>query len=574
MKTEEMTAEIKDLFEYISSSENTFIVPPYQRDYQWDVSDIKKLISDVEENILKCNTNKKYYIGNLLVKRHHDNSITLTDGQQRITTCILISKALLLRIEELDSKNEHIFLREKLKSILFLKEKGNKIKLNNINDVSILKSIILDATPEHTNNNFVKNFEFLKSFFTKLKLEEIIRYAESFQKIVCAIIQLEPDHNEHLPFESINSRGKKLLPSDLIKNYIFFVSEGNEDVSNYYNNIFLKKFINKDVLEFFRLFDCCISNKAPTSKNGTKIYESFKKKYSVFTAENMNEIKKFYSIYKEIQNLCISDPCKYIIKSSFVTYFPWIYSIIDNYKNEKMFEINGTEFKFRITKDLEKELKEQFKIMATYDISRVFGGFHRTESTKSIHKIFNDMKKFLMTQEISIGNASIEEKLSFFTDGGTRKAYDIPRNLNETIFSADVYKEKKRLKVIFWLYELSMRNTEKRSFEKFVEEYSSIEHIFPQGADKKLEWKNNLGDLFDGTKRLCNTIGNLTLLDLHANGYNSNDIFDKKKKVFSDSYLKINNKISDYDEWNFSSIKDRSNKIKDFISKEIIVNLE
>lgn len=575
-----MKAEEKKLFEYIRSSDNYFIIPPYQRTYHWDISDIKRLIDDVKEYILKPkieqNIWKQYYLGNLIVKRNMNNdSLILIDGQQRITTCVLISKVLYYYIKKLDTNKEHENLLVELKSVYFLSEKDKKIKLNNISDLSILEAIIQESHIENSENNFVKNYDYLMKYFKNYNLEMMIAYTQSFLKLTCAVIQLDKDENEHLIFESINSKGKKLLQSDLIKNYIFFISQDEEDISNYYNNKFLKNFsCANEELEFFRLFDCCLGNKAPESKNGTKIYESFKNKYKDknFTKDDMNDIKRFHAIYKKVKNLSISPSCLYIVKCSFVTYFPWIYSVIKHYKSDDMFIENENGFEFNLTKLLEEQLKENFKIMSTYDVLRIFGGFHRTESTKSLHKFFDEMQKHF--KDANLNEISVKDKLSFFNDKGHIKAYTIPKDLNENIFSMDMYMESSRLKVILWLYEMKNRETEKMNFEQFSKMFSTVEHIFPQGADKNIEWKNELGNFFDDTSKKCNTIGNLTLLDKQANGYNSNDVFGKKKKVFSDSYLRINKIISEYEEWNLDSIRDRANKIKKFITNELIVDLE
>lgn len=576
-----MKAEEKKLFEYIRSSDNHFKVPPYQRTYHWESNDIKKLIDDLNQYILKPiqeeNIYNQYYIGNLIVKRKDDNSLILIDGQQRITSCILIAKALYNRLNELDKNKENQTLLIELKSVFCHNGDPKKLKLNNIHNESVLEKIINDCEVS-IENNFTKNYKYLTSFFKRNNLEEIKDYIMAFQKLSCAVIQLDSKENEHLIFESINSKGKKLLQSDLIKNYIFFLCSDNGEISYYYNNIFLKNFKDhKEELDFYRLFDCCTLNKPPESKNGSKIYESIKRKYDSnkdevkFTIKDMDEIKKFYAIYHMVKNIKFNSSSEYIVNSAFATYFPWIYNVFKHYLTEEMYTIDGQNIKIEIDKNLQKKISEHFIVMATYDILRIFNGFGRVEAAKTIHKFFSEMLQYFNEQNIDIEDTSVNDKIKFFESKNEIKAYLIPKNFDENIYKMDMYNESQRLNVILWLYEQNSRKTDKESYKNFTKRYNTIEHILPRNAKNNNHWsdyykQNEMDEIY----KKINTIGNLTLQEKSTNSHDSDKSFEDKRNSYKNSFLEINRKIAEYNCWNMDTIKDRTEQIKSFITTSLI----
>ncbi|MDE5841638.1 MAG: DUF262 domain-containing protein, partial [Malacoplasma sp.] len=410
-----MKARDRKLFEWVGSSENLFDVPPYQRTYHWDKENIKKLINDVEEHIMIKNNGKlelrDYYFGNIIVKRNSNNLITLVDGQQRVTTCILIAKVLhRLLAKKLKEKksDKHDDLLLELRKVYFYYNSDDdpKIKLNNLSNNHKLEDILNDNEEDEkeSDDNYNKNFKFLLSYFKPKEIEDLINYTNAFRKLNCAVIFLENYDNENLVFESINSKGKKLQQCDLIKNYIFSISN-DEKIYDYYNNVFLKNFKNyKEETEFYRLFDSCINGKPPESINGTKIYESFKKRYKknndefIFNENDLEELKEFLAVYKYCLSLDISEASRYISKCAFSTYLPWIYSILFPKYNGaiQLVEYNKEKNNYEVivNKENEKILKENLKLIATYDIKRIFSGYGRVESAKSIPIIEEKIKKW------------------------------------------------------------------------------------------------------------------------------------------------------------------------------------
>ena len=67
-------------------SNDSYIIPIYQRNYEWEQPQIERLISDINS----IGENEQYYLGTLVTFKRDDGSYELVDGQQRHTTLNLI----------------------------------------------------------------------------------------------------------------------------------------------------------------------------------------------------------------------------------------------------------------------------------------------------------------------------------------------------------------------------------------------------------------------------------------------------------------------------------------------------
>ena len=90
-------------FEEFCKKYNEIKIPVFQRDYDWEKSNIQTLLNDI---ILGTISDQKYYIGNLLIYENQDKDAILIDGQQRITSVTLFLKALYDAIDDEKTKCE------------------------------------------------------------------------------------------------------------------------------------------------------------------------------------------------------------------------------------------------------------------------------------------------------------------------------------------------------------------------------------------------------------------------------------------------------------------------------------
>jgi hypothetical protein len=88
-------------------SGNKIIVPPYQRAYSWDVKSKENTSGQVNvflddlENYVKSSAQSPYYLGHFLFEEISDNEYAVIDGQQRLTTIVILLSALFSRLESI-----------------------------------------------------------------------------------------------------------------------------------------------------------------------------------------------------------------------------------------------------------------------------------------------------------------------------------------------------------------------------------------------------------------------------------------------------------------------------------------
>ena len=114
-----MKANETKVEDFLSANKTQFVIPVYQRNYDWSTSQCKQLLND----ILEVGTNKKmnaHFIGSIVYV--HDGvytatkikELTIIDGQQRLTTLTLIYLVLHSLAKELKDEG--------------LVDQGNRIK--------------------------------------------------------------------------------------------------------------------------------------------------------------------------------------------------------------------------------------------------------------------------------------------------------------------------------------------------------------------------------------------------------------------------------------------------------------
>src|SRR5690606_33529427 len=82
---------------WLSASETTIVVPVYQRQYRWDIGGCEQLPGDIRP-VADTDDGQKHLIGSILstasTSTADDSQLVLIDGQQRITTLMLLVAAL------------------------------------------------------------------------------------------------------------------------------------------------------------------------------------------------------------------------------------------------------------------------------------------------------------------------------------------------------------------------------------------------------------------------------------------------------------------------------------------------
>lgn len=233
-------------------TDRIFRIPDYQRGYAWTNKQLKDFWNDLRQ----LETGKNHYVGVLTLEDVNEEVYSdwlddfwiidsksfspyyIVDGQQRLTTSILLLQAILEVNQEnkklnystndeikkrfiFDSKDDGIS-----RSYIFGYEKDNPsyefLKTKIFNEKSDLENLEQDTI-------YTQNLSYAKSFFAerlnKLPFEEV---EEVFKKItqhfLFNIYSMSDDIDVYITFETMNNRGKQLSILELLKNRLIFLS--------------------------------------------------------------------------------------------------------------------------------------------------------------------------------------------------------------------------------------------------------------------------------------------------------------------------------------------------------------
>lgn len=528
------------LVELINANKRTFNIPVYQRNYDWKEEHCERLFKDIE-NIAKSNNEIEHFLGTIVYVVDKTlptfTEYILIDGQQRVTSIMLLIKALYDAIEDVDTKQD-IF-----ESFLTNRNAPEKfrIKLKSIETDRLAYEAVVNGNIEKKDSNIVRNFLRFKQLIEESQVEASKIY-EALNFIDIVYISLDKgkkSENPQMIFESLNSTGLSLTQADLIRNYLL-MNHSYEKQEYLYENYWLKIeniITNNKISSFVRDYLTMKTGKIPVKNS---VYNDFKE----YIRNNMNldeeavlvdllAYSKYYSWFllcksdnEEINNLLHQIQQ---LKST-VIYPTLLFIFEDCFKHEK------------IAAD---DVIDILKIFISYLYRRRVCEY----ATNALNKVFaafpNDFKK--------AGKAEYKDKVLEILINKTGTAV-FPRNeeFRASFVSKNFYASQLDM---YTLYQLERyKNKEVVSLTQDI----TIEHIMPQKLTPI--WRNHLGARYDEIHmEHLHTIGNLTLTAY--NGNLSNKSFSDKKDIFSESNITISRNISDYAEWNEEAIKDRAVKM-------------
>ena len=545
-----MEAKKIRILDFIGKGKKTFNIPVYQRNYDWQEENCKKLFTDIE-NIIKHNEEIEHFLGTVVyvltkIERDYEEYV-LIDGQQRITSISLLLKALHEKIISEDTKEsiwEQYLINKKSPDNI-------RIRLKPIESDSVSYKQLIDNNDDSSNSNVCRNYKIFKELLENSHYSAEQIYSALY-KIELVTIKLEKDkksENPQLIFESLNSTGLSLTQADLIRNYLLMNSE-YEKQTVLYKNFWLKieiELTNKKISDFIRDF---LTMKTGKIANKNKVYDDFKEYMRIqkelneeAVLEELVTYSKYYNWFLNANsnNEKINEKLKHFKYLKNTTVYPLLLSIFeDTYYYKKL--------------DEDKLLKI-IDLLISYIFRRTICGY----KTSSINKVFASIpKKILETQNEKDIYFKIEKNL-------------MERRL-ETIFPRD---EEFKLNFIKYNFEknkellkYTLKELEQKVSNNVINDTSNlnIEYIMPENLNS--EWKLELGEKkFENTHlEYLGTIGNSSLIENDLLRYNKN--FKTKKEFYQKSNIEITKNINNYQVWTDNEIKNRAEQLYEK-SKEI-----
>ena len=244
------------LVSYMQGADKRFVIPVYQRNYDWRVENCKQLYDDLIKIIRS--DRKSHFFGSI-VSVHSDgeyNEFLIIDGQQRLTTISLLMLAMYNLMKAGVIAPVQSNLPDKIYKTYLIdewQEGETRIKLKPVkNDSKAFVMLFKNAEDYVLESNLTINYNY---FFSRIQKEEITvdELYTAITRLEIINITLNQDDNPQLIFESLNSTGLALSEGDKIRNFILMglpTKEQTEYYDNYWNRIEICT--NYDVSLFIR----------------------------------------------------------------------------------------------------------------------------------------------------------------------------------------------------------------------------------------------------------------------------------------------------------------------------------
>ncbi len=556
-----MHGEAKLLLKFLDGSDNCYIIPVYQRNYDWRPKQCEQLFNDLVQIIKK--DRKTHFFGSIVTSSANKggkSDYLVIDGQQRITTISILFTAMvnLMKSGIVVAKDNR--LAEKIEKKFLVDEyqtDERKLRLKPIKDdcISFDKLITNDPTEFVESSNITQNYHYFENRIKKNEIS-IDELYEAIFRLEIIDIFLDKEDNPQLIFESLNSTGLDLTEADKIRNFILMgldAKRQEEYYETYWNKI--EKFTAYNVSGFIRNYLTLIQKRIPNINN---VYFTFKEyvleKMNIESAEDCEAILKDMLYYSQIYNRIITaknDP-KDVISSILFR----LNNIEMTVSYPFLLAMFGHEQRSEITfADVETTLK----VLESYIARRIMCPNYTS----------NALNKVFCTLDSEVGKLKSENPdelysailIYYLLSRNGAAGFPTDKEFVDVLTNRDVYHMfKKNREYLFDRFENGDTVERVNVIEMMENGDLTIEHIMPQTLTE--EWKTELGPDYQNVyDQNLHTLKNLTLT-----GYNSkysNSTYTEKKnceKGFKDSGLNLNKPLLDYEHWTSDEMQNRLQK--------------
>lgn len=549
-----MDVQRSNLKDLVAKNVTSFYIPPYQRAYAWKKAEITRFFRDlcriIESELDKeCRDKLEHFFGTLVVKNEPvgiaGTRTIIIDGQQRVTTGLILLMAVRDLLTDIAS-------RELITNTYLINSSStfeDKIKLKQVTkDWDAYRALVLGhpMIPGAVTEAYKTFRRLLTDYCAEDERVSLKHFILALGRVNVAVIILDEraykGEDPQIIFETLNSLGRPLTFSDLIRNFIL-LNMSSQKQTEAYEKVWYPKIeepLGESTSSFLRDYlqlKLATSLKSISDSNTKELYQQFKD-YATDNWESRDELMTDIVDY--------IDCYRFIIDPDFtgsVSTDPRVKELTRN-----IFQDIGTEaFKPLVLGLLhhhchsghnEAQLISLLTTIRTYLIRR-----RVLKLTKAENKAIPRLCKRI--EEIYSGNISLIDLLSSQMYQ-LRMPNDI--EIRSTLESLNFYKELTRYaKLILGKIE---EHRAKVAVD-FRDPKITIEHIMPQTITTA--WRDELGEEADEIHaRYLHNIGNLILTEFNVEM--SNTSFENKKNRLATSSLAYRLDIMDKERWSLESI--------------------
>ncbi|GEM_PF-168529 len=567
-----MQAHNNNIEEFLGQR-TVFIVPVFQRNYDWKKENCKQLFQDI---IGVIQTGQEHFIGTILFKVNSSYERSVIDGQQRLTSITLLLKAIC-------DFDDNCGIQEEINDrYLYNKLYGKgrdmngdflRIKLHlNKRDDTVYR-ILLDSTKtkaEERLSFLQKNTHIYQNYM--YFYEMISEFVENGGSVACildalrklTIIELEiQQENPQEIFESMNSTGLNLTKIDLLRNYLLMQFSHDEQTrlyEDYWSQIEevigverMEQFF-VDFIVFRKLSDSITINGRRNHVTERNLDIAFKNYFASLPEDDMYvktrncfaDLKMCAELYK---NFIFFDDISLDRESLMRRKLYFLLSINDSSKARSLllyiFDLHRKKLiddtALNVAVDGISSLTFRARVCRAQGINRQFAG--------SVMQRLNEISDY--SQFVKLFWQAI-------TSGKGSYAFPSDAEFMDALVHRDLYQVLRSRGTKYLLYTLEANSPFPKGLPAFDDETISIEHIMPQKLN--VQWKNCLTkDTMEHYESSLHRLGNLALTNY--NGEMSNKSFEDKKLIYKDSNYHYTRMIVEYEKWQIVEINDRSQKL-------------
>ena len=530
-----------------------FVIPIYQRTYSWTESECRQLWDDIlrtgrDEDIAAHFVGSIVYIEEGLYQVSSQSVLLVIDGQQRLTTVMLILEALAKRVgngEPVDG-----FSAKKLRSYYLLNpleegERGFKLLLTQTDKQSLLALMQQKPQPAEPSLRIMENFDFFEKRVQAVGAD-FAPLCKGLAKLMIVDIALSRDQdNPQLIFESMNSTGRALSQADLIRNFILMGLDTAQQTSLYEEHwrpmevAFGQEHYGKHFDRFMRHYLTLKTGEIPNIK---AVYEAFKghahspdvaaagvdalvgdihayADYYCAMALGKEPDKDLAPAFQDLRELKVE------------VAFPFLLELYDDYAQGRL---------------RKEDFVRAVRLVEAYVFRRAVCAI----PTNSLNKTFATFGRVLQKDRY------IESIQAHFLALPSYRRFPLDGEFKRELSARDLYNFRSRS---YWLRRLENYGRKERVP---VHEYT-IEHILPQNENLSATWREALGPEWQRLQETwLHTLGNLTLTGYNAE-YSDRKFGDKRDMQggFKESPLRLNEGLGALDTWNEGAIRRRARRL-------------
>ncbi|WJI94886.1 DUF262 domain-containing protein [Helicobacter pylori] len=545
-----MKATESTINDFFALTGTIFSIPVYQRNYTWGEENCEKLLQD----IISISQNKKtHYMGSITYILHwidDEKSLrqlqefVIIDGQQRVTTLMLLLKAIETKIQ-----NEGI--KKEIDKLLNLT--GQRLRLKPIkSDKEAFDLVMQNRSHEiqgesHIRNNYKFFTKALDNYISKgVRIEEI--YGAFLRlKIVAVGLELGED-DPQVVFESINATGVQLKGLDLIRNYLM-MGENSDRQEHLYDTYWVpledglgERELNDFIKTYLRIYF------EDRFKEGEReVYDALKTHHRdnfpndiQGLMKDMREYGRIYQIFldrdhyfldrgnsQQLANLRLR--VKDLTKIKFGVAKPFVLRCARDFEEGKL--------------DYEN-FHEILQILISYFVRRSVCGDSTPTLTRVLYSLYRQLE-----------NVSADALKRYLGKSVGQAAFPNDDKIKVAFAVRNAYSANQACKFILLEIE-KLSNAEPPK-----EENLEVEHFYPKTPTQ--EWRDMVGDYFTFEQDYLNNFENLTLSG--QNQRLGNKPYEAKIALMEEySSLHLNDYfINNTHSWGVEEVKARSGYLAD-----------